>query len=92
MDVLGADTSDVISMLGLIDELTIGGTSLGALTADTAVGGALSAGNNVAFTGEVLQIDFDGNGAFDPANDFQLQLAGITTVTYNATDDLFQLS
>ena len=73
-------------------ELTIGGTSLDALTADTAVGGVLSAGNKVAFTGGVLQLDLDGNGAFNAANDFQLQITGITSVTYHAAQDLFFLS
>ena len=32
------------------------------------------------------------DGAFNAADDFQVTLTGVTTVTYNATDDLFHLA
>ena len=83
---------DLLSMLGLTDELTIAGTALSSLTANAVVGGALDATNNIAFTGGVLQIDLDGNDTFNALNDFQLQLTGVTTVTYNASDDQFHLA
>jgi len=40
----------------------------------------------------VLQVDLDGDGAFNAASDFQLQIAGITSVTYHAAQDMFFLS
>jgi len=83
---------DLISMLGLIDELTIGNIALSALTANALVGNALNATNNIAFTGGVLQIDLDGNDTFNALNDFQIQLTGVTTVTYNSADDQFHLA
>ena len=83
---------DLISMLGLIDEITIGNVALSALTANAVVGSALNATNNIAFTGGVLQIDLDNNDSFNALNDFQVQLTGVTTVTYFQADDQFHLA
>jgi glucose/arabinose dehydrogenase/Ca2+-binding RTX toxin-like protein len=86
-----AAAGDLISMLGLIDELQINGTALSALTSD-AVLGALSAGTSVGFAGGMLQVDLDDDGTFTAASDFQIALAGVSTVTYQAGDDLFHLA
>jgi hypothetical protein len=83
---------DLISLLGLTDELTIAGTALSSLTANAVVGGALDATNNIAFAGGVLQIDLDGNDTFNALNDFQIQITGVTTVTYFQSDNLFHLA
>jgi len=93
VDAITASAGDVISMLGLTDDLTIGGDALSALTADVAVGTALSSGDtNIAFVGGVLQFDLNGDGSIVDEDDFQIALTGVTTVSYNATDDLFHLS
>jgi Ca2+-binding RTX toxin-like protein len=91
-DIIVATAGDLISMLGLNDNLQIGGTALSALTADAVIGSALSATTNIAFTGGVLQIDLDASGMFNAASDFQITLTGVNSVTYNATDDLFHLA
>jgi len=93
LDVInGAGAEDLIGMLGLNDELAIGGTALSALSADTGLGGAIDATNSVAFAGGVLEIDVNLDGSFNAADDFQVALTGVTTVTYNAADDLFHLA
>jgi len=87
--VTSSAAGDLISMLGLIDELEIGNVALSALTANTVVGSALSAGDtNIAYSGGVLQLDLDANGS----SDFQISLTGVTTVTFFEADDLFHLS
>ena len=87
-DVITDGTSgDLISMLGLIDDLQIGGVVLNALSSDAILGGALAVGTSVAFAGGVLQVDVNGDGSFNAADDFQISLTGVTAVTYNATDD-----
>jgi Ca2+-binding RTX toxin-like protein len=91
-DSIGADAGDVIGMLGLTDELQIGGVALNALTADALLPGALTANTSVAFSGGVLMVDLDGDGSFNPADDFQISLGGVTAATYNVTDDLFHLA
>ena len=91
-DVISDGTGELISLLGLNDELQIGGVALNALSSDAILGGALLVGTSIAFTGAVLEIDVNLDGAFNAADDFQITLAGVTTVTYNATDDLFHLA
>ena len=88
----GAAAGDLIGLLGLNDELQIGGVALDALSSDALLGSAIDASNSVAFAGDVLQIDVNLDGAFNAADDFQVTLTGVTTVTYNATDDLFHLA
>jgi Ca2+-binding RTX toxin-like protein len=84
---------DLISMLGLMEELLIGGMALSALTSDTAIGSALSANTNIAFTDGVLQIDLDGSGDFNAASDFSIALnQGVTSVTFDAATDLLLLA
>jgi Ca2+-binding RTX toxin-like protein len=88
---LGLD-QDVVSMLGLNDELEIGGLALSALSADAVLGSVSANVTSVAFTGGVLQIDLDHNGVIDATNDFQITLTGVTTVTYVVADGLFHLA
>jgi Ca2+-binding RTX toxin-like protein len=92
-DTINGGAGDLIDMLDLNDNLQIGGIALSALTADAVIGSALSATTNIAFTaGGVLLIDVNNNHIFDAANDFQITLNGVTSVTYNAADDLFHLA
>ena len=71
----------------------IGGTAL--QEGDTIGSTAFAAGNtNIAFDnpGDLLTIDVDGNGAFDPAQDLSITLVGIGSVTYHAADSSFDLN
>jgi Ca2+-binding RTX toxin-like protein len=88
-DFINADASDVISMLGLLDDLKINGQAFGLQTLDITLGGSFTPGlTNIAFSAGVLHIDSDGNGA----SDFQLVLVGAASVTYDADGDhLFHL-
>ena len=70
-------------------QLLIGGVNLGTTAANQAVGATINGQNNVAFTGGALQFDVNGDGAFTAADDLQITLAGVTTVTYNAANDYF---
>ena len=91
-DSILAKAGDRISMAGLVDELEVGGVALSALSADAAIGSALNADTSIAFVNGSLLIDVDGDGSFSAAQDFQIALAGVTTVTYDASGDVFQLS
>ena len=91
-DSVSAKPGDQISMAGLVDELEIGGVALNALGADTAVGTILDANNNIAFVDGSLLIDLDANGAFEAAADFEIELSGVSAVTFSAATDLLQLS
>ena len=73
-------------------KLLIGGVNLGTTAANQAVGATINGQNNVAFATNVLMFDVNGDGAFDAANDLQIALAGVTSVTYNAAGDFFVLS
>lgn len=70
-------------------KLVIGGTNLGTTMANQAVGATINGQNNVAFSGGFLQFDVNGDGAFNAADDLQIALAGVTSVTYNAANDYF---
>lgn len=91
-DSILAKGGDRIAMTGLADELEIGGVALNALSSSAMIGSVLSANTNIAFVSGSLLIDLDGDGAFNPASDFQIALSGVTTVTYDASGDVFQLS
>jgi Ca2+-binding RTX toxin-like protein len=90
-DTINAAAGDLIDIHGLNDNLQVNGVLLSALTADVTVGSAIDAFTSIAFTGGVLLIDVDASG-FGATDAFQMTLNGVTTVTYNATDDLFHLS
>jgi Ca2+-binding RTX toxin-like protein len=77
---------------GLEAVLTVSGGSLSALSVNTALPTALGANTNIAYTGTNLQIDIDGNGAFAAATDFQVSLAGVAVVTYDAAGDVLLLA
>lgn len=50
--------------------------------------------SNVRFLAatDVLQIDLNNDGIFTAGSDFQLSMAGVSSVTYNAAGDYFQLA
>jgi Ca2+-binding RTX toxin-like protein len=83
---------DVISMLGLTDDLAIGGALLNALTSDTPLASAIDAGDSIAFTGSLLEIDVDHSGSYSAGGDFTIALLNVTSVTYNHTDHLLHLA
>lgn len=91
-----AGASDGFAVLNFSSDieamLKIGGVNLGTTTANQAVGAAINGQNNVAFTGGVLQFDVNGDGVFNAADDFQVTLAGVANVDYNAAGDFFVLS
>jgi hypothetical protein len=76
--------------------LTIGGTSLADLVGKIKLGGTIDADNNIAFTiadgVKQIQIDIDGDGVYDRATDFHIELVGnATKATYDAAHDVFVL-
>jgi len=71
-DTINGAAGDMIDMAGLNDELLLNGTLLNALSANVTLGSAISAGNCVAFSGGVLQVDLGHDGVFDAASDFQI--------------------
>ena len=91
-DSILAKAGDRISMAGLVDELEVGGVALSALSGDAAIGSALGADTNIAFVNGSLLIDVDGDGSFSAAQDFEIALAGVIAVAYDANGDVFQLS
>ena len=64
--------------------LKMGGTSLSDTQAITAVGNTLDADNTLVYSADLssLLIDLDGNGVFEAALDVQIELSGISQVTY----------
>lgn len=76
----------------LEDLLHVGGTALSGATGTVAIGSTFSAGTNVRFVNGVLQIDIDGDHAFNAALDFRVALGGISSVTYDAASDTFLLA
>jgi len=78
----------------ILSKLVVGGVNLATTTANQAVGAAINAQNNVAFdvATTTLQFDVNGDGAFNAADDFQVVLAGVATVDFNAANDFFVLS
>jgi hypothetical protein len=62
----------------------MGGTSLSDTQAITAVGNTLDADNTLVYSADLssLLIDLDGNGVFEAALDVQIELSGISQVTY----------
>jgi Ca2+-binding RTX toxin-like protein len=80
---------------GLEALLKVGGTALSALAANTALGGTFTAGvTNIRFlnASDQIQIDLDGNGLFSATLDFQISVAGVSSVTYIAAGDYFALA
>lgn len=75
-------------------QLVIGGANLGTTTANQAVGATINGQNNVAFdaANDTLQFDLNGDGAFNAADDFQIQLTGVNSVNYNAASDFFSIA
>jgi hypothetical protein len=80
-----------------------GGAVLGLSGADVGIGagGFVAGTTNVRFVdtaidadalADTLQIDLNGDGLFGAAVDFQIVMQGVTTVTYNAAGDYFQLA
>ena len=72
------------------------GTALDAATSDVVIGGgAFSAGiTNIRFinASDLLQIDLNNDGVFSAVDDFQISLAGVTTVTHVAASDYLLLA
>jgi len=92
IDIADVDTADadVFHLDGLLDELSIGGTTLDALGSDTALGNTIDANNSIAYNTGVIQIDVNLDGSFNAANDFQIDISGsgVTTVTFDVTDQV----
>jgi Ca2+-binding RTX toxin-like protein len=92
-DLILNGAGDRIDFTAAIENLLkTGGVNLSALSANTTLATAIDANNEIAFNGNVLQIDLNADGVFNPASDFQIQLTGVTTVTYNAAGDYFSLA
>lgn len=89
----GADGYAVLNFSSDIEALLkVGNVVLGQTNANQTVGAVINGQNNVAFTGGVLQFDVNGDGVFNAADDFQVTLAGVVNVDYNAAGDFFVLS
>jgi Ca2+-binding RTX toxin-like protein len=74
--------------------LEVNNVSLAAAAGNVAIGGAFGTGTtNIRFSAATdrLQIDLNGNATFD-TGDFQIVLAGISSVTYLAGNDSFLLA
>jgi Ca2+-binding RTX toxin-like protein len=85
---------DVLNFTSALEgQLVHDGINLGATGVDVVIdGGGSTADRNIRFTGsEQLQIDVDGDGAFNAGDDFRIFLNGVNSVTYDASADLFLL-
>ena len=92
-DTIAAGTGDRIDFSsGLEGLLKIGGVSLSALTANTALGSVFDAANNIRFSSGHLQIDVNGDNVFTAAQDFDVAVNGAGALSHNATTDMFELS
>lgn len=88
-----------INLTDAINALKIGGKDLGDVSkGKVSVGSNIDADNSVAFVKDggkqFLQIDLNGDGQFNAAQDFQIEIVGTTTikgVVYNAKTDTFDL-
>jgi peptidoglycan/xylan/chitin deacetylase (PgdA/CDA1 family) len=90
VDMITAAVGDSIDFTsGMEALLRIGGQSLASLTANTALGSVFAAGTNVRFAAGHLQIDVNGNLLFDAAEDFDIELSGVSGVSYDAAADTF---
>ena len=97
VEVLSGGIGDRIDFAAIFEgQLLRGGVVLGTTGVDVAIGGgAFEAGiSNVRFLAatDVLQIDLNNDGVFTAGSDFQLGMAGVNSVTYNAAGDYFQLA
>jgi len=81
---------------GVEDALLIGGEAASALGDDTDLGDTFDADNNIVFVdagggNDLIQIDLNGDQAFNAADDFQITINdaddNITGATYNAEND-----
>jgi serralysin len=84
--------ADVISMLGLNDDIAIGGVALSALSVDTVIGASLTANTSIAFSGGLLELDLDHSGSYAAGSDFTIALQNVTSVTYNHMDHTLHLA
>jgi serralysin len=90
-DIIVGNAGDLIDMLDLLDELRVGGTFLN-VSGSVALGTLIDANNDIAFVGGVLQIDVTNDNVFNLVNDFYVAITGITSVSFDTTDDLFHLA
>lgn len=106
-DVAGGVVERVVGGLGdrldftaaLEGGLRSGGVTLAARVTDLVLGGSFApglGGTNVRFdaTNDFLEFDLNGNGVFDAAVDFRIDLsgAGVGSITYSAALDLFLIA
>lgn len=71
--------------------MVVNGSSLGGSLANVLLGNAFNANTNVCFNANTLWFDMD-NSQTISANDFHVQLgAGVASLQYNATSDLFMI-
>ncbi|MDR7037745.1 peptidoglycan/xylan/chitin deacetylase (PgdA/CDA1 family) [Methylobacterium sp. BE186] len=89
-DTIVATSGDHIDFsAGMEALLRLNGSTLAALTTNTAVGPSFSASSNIQFKDGHLQIDVNGDQIFTAGQDFDIALPGVTAVTYNAATDQF---
>uniref|UniRef100_UPI00247A245A Calx-beta domain-containing protein n=1 Tax=Methylobacterium segetis TaxID=2488750 RepID=UPI00247A245A len=89
-DTIVATSGDHIDFsAGMEALLRLNGSTLAALTTNTAVGPSFSASSNIQFKDGRLQIDVNGDQTFTAGQDFDIALPGVTAVTYNAATDQF---
>jgi Ca2+-binding RTX toxin-like protein len=76
---------------GLEAQLFTQGVALSEAEGDLLIGSDFGDGGNIRFTGAALQIDLNSDGLFVAAEDFEIALTGVSTVTYSASADYFLL-
>jgi hypothetical protein len=101
-DTIVGTAGDRIDFSAAFEALLVrAGTTLGSAAADVVIGGGgFSATSNIRFVDtadpdtlpDTLQINLNGDTAFTAGLDFQIALAGVTSVTYVATGDYLLLA
>ena len=73
--------------------LTLGGVALEDLTRNKVLGNVIDEANGIAFRDRQILIDRDGNGLFEAAHDFSIQIVGnATSVQFDARSELLILA
>ncbi len=92
-DIVQNGMGDLIDFDALIENVArLQGEKLSELSADMVVGSAIDVNNSFAFVDSTFQIDLNGDGVFQAADDFQIGLSGVSSVTYDIAIDCFMLA